>query len=141
MLLLSGRGGRDGEDLQLDSIRVVEDALVIPRHVRAVLRLALELGAGLAQPLGALVDDRARCDLEREMVQTRRVAVDAPRRLRLAQTDRRLAPAQIPDRLAALAFDLADPVPAERAEQLAIKRQAALDRGNDQVDVMDAAGA
>ena len=46
---------------------------------------------------------------------------------------------QVPDRFAALALDLADPVPAERAEQLAVEGQAALDGGDDQVDVMDAA--
>jgi hypothetical protein len=44
------------------------------------------------------------------------------------------------NRLAALALDLARPVPAERAEQLAVERQAALDRGDDDVDVMQAGG-
>jgi hypothetical protein len=32
-------------------------------------------------------------------------------------------------------------VPAERPEQLSVEGQAALDRGDDEVDVMDAAGA
>src|SRR5258706_6441416 len=111
MRLLSGREGRDSEDLQLDSIRVVEEHRVIPRQVRVFLRLALELGACLSQPLGAFVDDSARRDLECEMVQTERVAVDGSRRLRLTQPDRRLVPAQVPDRLAGLTFDLADPIP------------------------------
>ena len=39
----------------------------------------------------------------------------------------------------ALAFDLSDPVIAERRQQLAVERQAALDRRHDQVDVVDAA--
>src|SRR5207248_1543844 len=61
--------------------------------------------------------------------------------LRLAETDRALAPGQVPNRLAPLALHLADPVPAERPEQLPVKGQAALDRGDDEVDVVYAAGA
>jgi hypothetical protein len=57
--------------------------------------------------------------------------------LRLAEPDLRLVAEEVPDRLAALALYLADPVPSERAEQLAVERQAALDRGDDDVDVMD----
>ena len=87
---------------------------------------------------GPLVDCGARYDLDREMVQADAVAVVLARpALRLTQADRRVAAAQVPDRLAALAFDLADPVPPEGAEQLSVERQAALDGGDDEVDVMD----
>src|SRR5437899_11775749 len=74
-------------------------------------------------------------------MQPDRVPVGVPLALRLAETDRRPPPAQVPDRLAALALDLAEHVPAERAERLTVERQAAPDRGDDEVDVMDAAGA
>src|SRR5918911_3006231 len=60
------------------------------------------------------------------------------RGLRLPQSDRGARPAEIPDRLASLALDLADPVEAERREQVAVERQAALDRRDDEVDVVDA---
>jgi hypothetical protein len=58
--------------------------------------------------------------------------------LRLAQSDRRARTGQVPDRLAALALDLADAVPAKRLEQLAVEGQAAQDRGDDEIDVVDA---
>src|SRR3954467_13710830 len=71
------------------------------------------------------------------MVQPDAVAVVlAVTRLRLAEPDLGHGAAEVPDRLAALALHLADPVPAERAEQLAVERQAALDGGDDEVDVM-----
>jgi hypothetical protein len=47
----------------------------------------------------------------------------------------------VPDRLAAFALDLADAVPAERLEQLAIEGQAAEDRADDEVDVVKTGGA
>src|SRR4051794_6874350 len=73
------------------------------------------------------------------MVEADRVAVVcAGPALRLAQPDRRLLAADVPDRLAALSLHFAQAMPAERAEQLAIEREAALDRGDDEVDVMDA---
>src|SRR5919197_848248 len=62
-------------------------------------------------------------------------------RLRLPQTDSRAGPAEVPDRLAPLALDLADPVVAERRKELAVEGQAALDRRDDQVDVVDAGRA
>ena len=40
--------------------------------------------------------------------------------------------------LVALALHLADAVPAQRAEQIAVEGQAALDRRDDQIDVMNA---
>ena len=69
------------------------------------------------------------------------VAVGRSLALRLAEADRAAGAAEVPDRLASLALDLADPRVAERPEQLAVERQAPLDRGDDQVDVMDAARA
>src|SRR6185437_12810231 len=48
--------------------------------------------------------------------------------LRLPQADCDGGAAEVPDRLAALALDLRDPVVAERREQLAVERQAALER-------------
>src|SRR5579862_2092117 len=142
MELLSGCECRNVDDLELHTVRVEEEHRVIPRQVAVFLRLALEHGVRAAQPLGALVDDGARRRLEGEVVEADGVAVDlVAARLRLAQADRRLAAAQVPDRLAALALDLADPVPAERPEQLAVEGQAALDRGDDEVDVVDASGA
>src|SRR5205823_15096482 len=71
------------------------------------------------------------------------VAVVRPlgRRLRLAQPDRAARAREVPDRLAALAFDLADAMPAERLEQRSVERQAAQNRGNDDVYVMNARGA
>ena len=128
------------DDLELHSIRVVEEHRVIPRRVGVILRVALDLGSVRAQPVGALVDDAARDRFEGEMVETDRIAVVRARRLRLAQADLRLVADQVPDRLAALALDLADPVPAERTEELAVERQAPLDRGDDEIDMMDAAG-
>src|SRR4051794_41362971 len=61
------------------------------------------------------------------------------RALRLAQAERAAAAREVPDRLAALALDLADAVEAERREQLAVERQAALDRRDDEVDVVQGA--
>src|SRR5439155_3795835 len=143
VLLSSGRLARDVCDLELDSVGVVEEHRVIPRHVRVFLRPALDLGAVRAQPLGPLCDRGARRRREAEVVEAQLVAVVlAARRLRrLAQADGPARPAEVVDRLAALALDLADPVEAERAEQLAVEGQAALDRGDDEVDVADLARA
>src|SRR5262249_15447701 len=109
--------------------------------VPELLRVTLDLGVVVAQPLGALVDDGARLRLEGDVVQAHRVAVVAGadlRRLGGADADRGAGPAQVPDRLAALALDLADPVPAERPEQITVERQAPLDRADDQVQVVHA---
>src|SRR4029077_9072642 len=70
------------------------------------------------------------------------VAVEAGRpfrraALRRADPDPRARPPEVPDRLAALSLDLANPVPAERTEQPAVEGQAPLDRGDDQIDMMD----
>src|SRR5260370_17624608 len=54
MLLLSGCESRDVEDLQLDSVGVVEEHPVIPRHVAVLLRLPLDPAAPRAPPLLAL---------------------------------------------------------------------------------------
>src|SRR6266511_4824377 len=64
-----------------------------------------------------------------------------PPRLRFAQADRRTGAPEVVDRLTTLALDLADAVEAERREQVAVERQAALDRRDDQVDVVNAGRA
>src|SRR5205085_9308208 len=126
---LSGRQGRDVDYFELKAIRVVEEDRVVAGDVVVLLRAALDLGAPGAEPLGPLVDDAARVRLEGEVVETDRVAVvRRALRLRLPQPDRGAGPAEVPDRLAPLALDLADPVKAERREQVAVEGQAALDR-------------
>src|SRR5512133_625961 len=74
------------------------------------------------------------------MVEAHAVAVVGLRRAlgRLAQTDRSGRAREVEDRLATLTFNFAHAVPAERTEEIAIERQAAFDRGNDQVHVVDA---
>src|SRR4029079_2990275 len=142
LLLSSGRKAGDVHDLQLDAVGIVEEHGVIAGLVPVLLRTALDLGALGAQPFGSLVHDRARHRLEREMVQADAVAVIGALTLRLglAQTDRGARAPEVPDRLAAFALHLADAVPAERAEQIAVEGQAALDRRDDEIDVMDACG-
>src|SRR4051794_3579739 len=139
MVLLSGGSVRDVHDLELETVGVVEedgvvagDVAVLLRlplplgadarqpggalphagDVAVLLRLALQLGADAAQPAGALVDVGARVGLEAEVVQADGVAVVAAELacLRLAQADARAGAAQVEDRLAALALDLADAV-------------------------------
>src|SRR2546423_15653602 len=71
------------------------------------------------------------------------VAVEGPfpLALRLANTHRTPRPPEVPDRLAALTLHFADAVPAERAEQISVEGKAPLDRGDDDVEVVDAARA
>ena len=127
------------DDLQLYAVGVVEKHRVVARHVRVLLRPALDLGTSFSQPLGPLVDDEPRRRLEREMVKPDPVAVVLlRRRLRLTEPDRAARPRQVPDRLAAFALDLPDAVPPERLEQLTVEGQAAQDRRDDEIDVMDA---
>src|SRR6185437_7265041 len=108
------------------------------RRVGVFLRAALDLGAPRREPLGPLVDERPRPRLERQVVQTDAIAVVRPLDLCGAQADGDARPVQVPDRLAALALHLGDPPVPERGEQLAVERQAALDRGDDEVDVVNA---
>src|ERR671911_2482458 len=75
------------------------------------------------------------------MVQTDPVAVVLALGLSLSQPDRAAGAAEVPDGLTPLALHLADPVVAQRAEQLPVEGQAVLDRGDDEVDVMDTARA
>ena len=128
------------DDLELEPVGVVEEDRVVPGMVLVLLGPALDLGAAGAQPVRALVDDFARRRLERDVVDADRVAVVARRGVCASRSPIGARPAEVPDRLAALALDLGDPVPAQRPEQLAVERQAALDRRDDEVDVMDAGG-
>src|SRR2546428_781674 len=140
-LLSSGRVAGDVDDLELDPIGVVEEHRVIPRLVGVLLRAALDLGTDLVQPFGPLVDRGARVRLEANVVHADAIPVVGALGLRLANPDRRARSVEVPDRLAALALDLRDAVPAERPEQVAVERQALLDRRDDQIDVMNARGA
>jgi hypothetical protein len=142
VLLSSGGVRRNVHELELEPVRVVEEDRVVAGLVPVGLRAALDLGAVVAKPLGALVDGGPRGDLERDVMEADPVAIVllVARRGRLAQAERAARAIEVVDRLAALAFDLARAVPAERAEQLAVERQAALDRGDDNVDVMQAGG-
>ena len=72
------------------------------------------------------------------MVDADAVAVVLSLGLRLPQPERDVRSAEVPDRLATLALDLGDAVVAERRQQVAIERQASLDRRHDEIDVMDA---
>src|SRR5437867_579821 len=116
MSLLSSGVSRHVHDLQLDAVGIVEEHGVVAQLVGVLLRTALDLGAVLAQPLGALVDGRAGDRVDRKVVQSDLVAVQRCRalRLRLAQADRRRRAPEVVDRLASLALDLADPCVAER---------------------------
>ena len=129
-------------ELELEPVGVVEEHRVVPRLVPVGPGAALDLGVVGAQPVGPLVDGRARDGLERDVVEADPVAVDLAAVLgrRLAQAEGAPRTCQVVDRLATLALDLAQPVPAERPQQLAVEGQAALDRGDDDVEVVDARG-
>jgi hypothetical protein len=98
--------------------------------------------APTAKPFGPLLDLEPRGRFEGDMVDAHPVAVEgrAGRRLRLPEAERAAGARDVPDRLAALALDLADPVPAERLEQLTVERQAAQDRADDEIYVVEAGG-
>ena len=103
-------GLRDEDDLELHPVGIVEEAGVVPRHVRPLLRLVLDLQPLRRRPGEPLVDGLPRGRLECEMVQPDRVAVVRSRRggLRLAERERgadALA-VEVPDGLASLADDL-----------------------------------
>jgi hypothetical protein len=76
-----------------------------------------------------------------DVVEAEAVAVDLAGHSGLAQAERCAGAAEVPDRLPALADHLAGPRVAERLEQLAVEGEAALERRDDQVDVVDAARA
>ena len=65
------------DDLQLETVRVVEEHRVVPGEVRVLLRLALELDGLRPQPVGALVHLRPRVRLEGDVVDADAVAVEA----------------------------------------------------------------
>jgi hypothetical protein len=76
--------------------------------------------------------------LERDVVHADAVPVERIRRRRRLSRAEVAPGADVPDGLAALALHLADAVPAERLEQFAIERQAAEDRADDEIDVVEA---
>ena len=122
-------------ELQFEPVGVVEEHGVVPKLVPVRLRTTLDLGVVRPQPLGPFVYGRAGADLEGDVVDADAVAVVGAfgGRKRFAQAERGSRPGQVVDRLAALTLDLAVPVPAERAEELTVEGQAALDRGDDEV--------
>src|SRR5918994_7632185 len=131
--------GRNVHELELDPVGVEEEDGVVAGDVVVLARVGFDRRARREQPAVALVDDVARGGVEREVVEPDAVAVRPdPVALRLAEADRAARAAEIPDRLAALPLHFADPRVAERAEQLTVEGQAALDRRDDQVDVVDA---
>jgi hypothetical protein len=123
----------------------VEEGRVVASHVRPHPRLVLDLNSLLDGPPVALVDGLLRRRFERGMVKPDRVAVVRAFALglRLANPQRRsdsLA-VEVPDRLAALAFHVIGLQVPERSQQLPIEGQAALERGHDDVDVVEAHAA
>src|SRR5882724_778655 len=130
------------DDLELETVGIVKECRVVARDVRVHLRLTLDLDVLGLHPGGTLIDLRARSSLERKVVQPNAVAVVSPGiRRRFAQADRGAWTREVPERLAPLALDLADPVVAERPEQLRVEGQAPPDRRNDEIDVVNAGGA
>jgi hypothetical protein len=131
------------QQLELDPVRVVEEDGVVAGGVVVLLRPALDLEAAFAQPASPLVHDVPRADVEAQVMEADRVAVVRSRvriRLLLTKAERRDAgplDREVPDRLAALASDLPEAGPADRAEQLTVERQAALDRADDEIDVAE----
>jgi hypothetical protein len=121
----------------------VEEAGVVAGDVRPLLRLVLDREPLRARPREPLVDARPRLGLEREVVQPDRVPVvrSRRRRLRLSQRQRRAdtLSVEIDDALAALAEDVRGVGVAERSQKLLVERQAALERGDDEVEVVEAA--
>ena len=75
------------------------------------------------------------------MVEADLIPVVLTLRLRLTEPDRAPLPPEVPNGLPALALHLGHPVPAERAEEITVKREAALDRRYDQVDVVNSTRA
>src|SRR5215210_3439045 len=128
------------QDLELEPVEVVEEDRVVPRLVRVLLWAALDRDALLSQPIGPLVDERARVSLEGNVMESEPVAVEAAGRVRLrgAQADGGAGAPEVPDGLAPLALDLRQAVPPERPEEVTVERQAALDRGDDEVDMVNA---
>src|SRR3954467_2695278 len=109
LLLLEGRGSLPDasgrvtgyvEDLELYPVRVVEKNGVVARHVRVLLRAALDLGAAVAQPLGRIVHVGARRRVEGDVVDPDAVAVVLAFDLCLAQAEVCPRAAEVPDRLA-----------------------------------------
>jgi len=76
-------------------------------------------------------------DVIREVVEADLVAVVFPLRLRLAEADRRSGAPEVPNGLVAFPLHLAHPVPSERPEEIPVEGEAALDRRDDQIDVVN----
>ena len=111
------------DDLQLHTVRVVEKERVVAGQVRVLLGIALDVDGLRAHPLRSFLHLCARLRFERDVVEPDRVAVVRFRLgLSLTQPERDIRAGQLPDCLAALTLDLADPVVPERAEQALVER-------------------
>src|SRR5262245_6353788 len=130
------------DDLELDPVRVVKEDRVVAGRVVVLLRATLDLGAVLAQPSGSLVDLPALVGDEGDVVDADRVTVVRDRvsvGLALAQAHLRVAgAADVDHALPALAGDLARLREAERGEELGVEGEAALQAGDDEVEMVDA---
>ena len=126
-------------DLELDAVGVVEEARVVPRHVRPHPWVVLDAESPLSRPAQTRVDCLPGRGLERDVVNTRRVAVMCLRRLCLTQAYGDATRARhIHDAFVALADDLPAAFVPEHRQQLLIKRKASFERGHDEVEVVDA---
>lgn len=133
---------RHVDDLDFDSVRVVEEHCVIAGGVGVLARLALERPAVAVRPPRPCVDDLARGCSEGEVVKPHVVTViGCPARLRLtlAQAEGGTvgAAAEIDDRLAALTGDLAATGVAERLEEPPVEGEAPLQLRDDEINVID----
>jgi hypothetical protein len=133
----------DVDDLELDPVRIVKETGVVAADIRPLLGIILDLEALRSRPAEPLVDDVAGRRLEREVVQPHGVPVVwlTRRRLRLPKAERSpdALAVEIEDRLPALAYDLVDLDEAERREQFLVERQTALERRDDEVEMVDTA--
>ena len=130
------------DELELDAVGVVDEDRVVAGRVVVLAWAALDLGADVAGPVGDLLDRLPARRREGEVVQSDRVAVGSVEtRVALAQPDRPVGEvaAEVNDPLPLLADDAADVDVTERAQQSFVEGQAALQRGDDEIDMMDAA--
>ena len=138
-LLSSGRKAGNVDDLQLDAVGIVEEHRVVPRQVRVLLRAALDLGALRAQPVGPLVDDARASRPRARGGGGRRGSGRTAVRSSLCAS-RRPSEQPAPERYQIVSPRSPSTSPIRckpsGAEQVAVEGQAALDRGDDEVDVM-----
>ncbi len=119
------------ENLELQTVRVVEEDGVVAGRVVVLTRTTLDLRPLLAQPGRTLVDTGSATGREGDVVDPDRIAVvggGMSSGLPLAEADgpTTTVAAEVNDPLPTLAFDLADMDVAQRLEQASVEGQAAL---------------